>query len=718
DFGVTQPLGDSPTWYANVSGQLGVENAAVEGDIYATLSLPDPRFSAGLTDYSTVDLTALLNGLFQASHLPASPIPTVNCEGFQVNGTMNPKAFDLAASLKLSQTIDLGWFTLEEIGIALGYTGGGIKGSTVLFNAQMQITENYQLTLEAGLKDGGWLFEGSFNARQEHPLSLQDFLPSGIDIPSDFLNISITTASVSLNTGEETLSFALQGDMNVSFGDAGSVSGASIQVDISKNGKDYDWSVAVTGGIQLLKLDWDGDGDEKPLIDLKGQLKITNTPAVSIAFIADKTNGGNVISNIPILIPYQVSASGIEWSLMDFTFDSIALGKDSQTKDWYFNADFNLTFTRIIKQLAAILPKSGIDVALSIKGSAASITLKNDVLEIPIPDITIPQIPDTSAGPLELGAAELALANLSLTIDKNISVACDLKFFLPAKLNNIFGTDKQGNPKITLFYTYPDKDRSLDIHFTATASGPSITASIGDLPLHADFLKPTNDGKWEFVLGDDGEYLDIGFTLPVLGFDTAEGGFTADIEFSVLKDPAIPLGMLKALLDIGEMTSWSKLLPDKATIPYLNMPKFIVDGKLDVDAINKFFDGKLPQDILNALNSIKDQVDKLPTELLDYLNLELPKTLKLYLNVTGSGNVTIQFAADPGVQLLIPSFPSIMGLRLRSFSFGELFDGILFSTSIDADFDDFDIISLIAAALFSGNDSVEKYIGNPKNYHS
>lgn len=731
-FGVNNPLDNKNRFlYASMEGSISMPNSELTGEIYGKVSLPQPRFEVGLTEYSFINITGLLNRLFEQAQLPKLEIPVIECDELQISGGIKPIALNFNTSLQSEEGLDIGGlFKLKQLGFAFAYTEKGIKEGTVIMGAGLQVGKHYLVNLSGGLSEGNWVFKGSFKAEEGHPLSLKDFLPEGVEIPDDFLKVAIKGAEINLNLTKKSFSFILDGEVSVEFEGVGKVACKKLSVSVAKREKEdgLDWKVSSKGFIELLKIDWTGNGDDKPLIDLGGELILTNAPQPSISFKADADK--NVIKNIPVLIPYKVSEKGIEWSLMDFHFDSIKLGKD-QDKKWSFSADFTLKVTQIIKEISQFLPEDGFKTELKIGNKSASVKLKEGFFDIKIPKFVIPKVPNSDFGPFDIGAAQLSFKNLELKIEKRISASVDICFYLPENFNTLLGKKEDETPQWDLFYTYPSKEQYLGITLKAEISDkPGVSASLTNIPIKTNFLKPYKGetelegekDKWQLHLGKDGEFLDLVFTFPVFKLDMSKGGFECDVFFELKKSPAMPFGFAKQFLKNAGQKEIAEKLPDKVKIPLLkeDLPQIITnESKMDLNELNKFLGYSLPPKVIEELKPFEEIANRLPKAFIDYLKFEPITDLKLSIKVTPTGNVDVNFSSKSGLKMLFFTPPfRIQGIYLREFSFGALFGGALFSTSIDADFDDFDIVSLCLAAAFSDNPEVKKYIGDPREYHS
>ena len=175
-------------------------------------------------------------------------------------------------------------------------------------------------------------------------------------------------------------------------------------------------------------------------------------------------------------------------------------------------------------------------------------------------------------------------------------------------------------------------------------------------------------------------------------------------EASGLKSLSIPLTLIKNFLTnvVHTPKETVDLLPDKLRLADI---KVIDDkGNLKIDElINLLSIGiKLPDEVKKAMKAIAGPVNRLPGDLKEYFNSSIPDSFKIDINISTS-TIEIEAKVSEPVLMLYPSMngllPVLQGIHFSSFSLGMLFGGQMFKTKINAEFDQFDLISLAAGLL-------------------
>ncbi|MBL7729163.1 MAG: hypothetical protein JNM68_15820, partial [Dinghuibacter sp.] len=386
---------------------------------------------------------------------------------------------------------------------------------------------------------------------------------------------------------------------------------------------------------------------------------------------------------------------------------------------------------RTWKPIQDALPKEGIKMKFTGGSKGVTLLFEGKLFSLPIPDIKTPQLGNMP--PFHLGASLLELSNLELRLNKRFEISVELKYYLPARLNFIFGEKTPTEPRLKIFDTYdaarPD-GKYLGLKFYGRIGKEiEVGARISDIPVSLLEKDPNDPDYWIINLGsrkeDIGEYGKFRFKKPEFSFNSKAGGFKASGAFTILRDPAIPLQFLKNLLLIGGLKALADALPNKLPIPLTSFPQFFNNqGNLDVEGLTgwlkKQYNINLPAVFIEGLRRIATITDRLPAAFTRSLNFRFPDTLSLDISITPTGSVDIKLSASPNVKLLfiVPSaIPALAALELRSFSFGTLYAGSLFSMRVDADYHLFDVVNL-GASLLIKDPNWFKYTGNPKNYYT
>lgn len=720
-FSIKDPMGELNIT-AGIEGIANIHGiSAKEGELSASLYLSKSKdeiaisFSVELMDSSNINITEFINRLLP---YPIG-IPQVECTGLSISGSTSPMEFSFSSNLSSTIEISVLFATIKEFGLYFKYKSEEGKTSIlpedVHLYGSVNLFDNIDIHLCASLSKNGWRFEGAFRSTDTQTISISSLLP-GTDlylIPEEIAGIKIISGSIIMDTANKLLEISAEAETNISFGELGEVEGKLIKLHFESLDK---WELTAQGKIKLLK-----DEQDTYLIDIGGTLKICkDADKLEISYISDPDSG--YFREIPLLIPYKVENGNVELSSMNFQIVELKIKKD---KGWHFESDFKLSFTKLPDIIRKVLP-ANLEVLLSVDSGKkeAAMQLKDNLFDIIIPSLKLPAVGDLPA--LEIGEARLMFNNMKLVLNSNMAeVEIEIKYYLPSKLNDIFGVDQQGSPKIVIFDTYGHGNKYLGVDFYGKSESGKLDIGfrINELPIA--FVKSETEDKrdyWAVSLGPDTQpdkYGSIWLEKPVFELNTDKGGFKASGGFIIKKDPAIPLDLLKRLLEYANLKDAADLLPQELPIPFSNPPKFIVDGKLNVKLIEDFFLGSLPQLMIDALEEIASLVDKLPEAFLDYMNVEIPKELHFKIYITADGGIDISLSAKPnGIKMLLitPPSPFITGIRLREFSFGEILSGQLFKLRIDADIDSFDILTLAASVI--SDEKSQYYIGNPKNYRS
>ncbi len=726
-FAISDPLGSKEV-KAEIDGIAKIERTSSNSDLMVKLSAlqTDLEFSIELGRNSSINITELLKSLIEYP-IPIET-PDIECSELYINGSTKPTKFTFNSTFKSDLTIPFLFVDIKELRLYFEYEKqkkeGSVSKETIHLSGKVSFFDKIDVFLLAEVNEKGWRFEGSFTTVADESLKITDFLPQEIKIPEEIVSIRVKSGKIIIDTGKKSLDIEVQTDSHISFGELGKLENKSFSLHFEElNENSYKWEIKSQGAIKLLEIE--DNGQKKPLIDIGGTLQIEGEKEqFKINFIADE--GSGVIRDIPILIPYTIEDGEIDWSSMEFQVSKLEIEKKS---GWHFGSDFKLKFTKIPDVIGNLLPEDGIEVRLSIDTTkGADIALKKDVLDIAIPSIKIPPVGDLPE--FDLGQARITFGDLKIALNnKFASVESGVKFYLPTRLNYLFGEDQSTKqPKIIIFDTYqpdhPKESNYLGMKFfgKVTASGDlDVGFTLNQIPIAA-ITSETDEQKreyWAINLGSkeqSAKYGSIWIEKPEFELDFKKGGFKGKGGFIIKKDPTIPLDLLKQLLIYANQEQAAKTLPEGITIPFTNPPQFIEDGKLNVPKINEFFGNNIPGSIIDILNQIASFVNKLPNSFLEYMDLRVPAELHFDITITPDGGIDVSLTSEPGLKMLFltPPSPLITGIVLRQFSFGEMFAGQLFKLRIDADIDIMDI-EMLAGSLIM-DESLYDYFGNPKEY--
>jgi carbon monoxide dehydrogenase subunit G len=471
----------------------------------------------------------------------------------------------------------------------------------------------------------------------------------------------------------------------------GQLSVAKLAVDLlqqteSKTESQSAWSVAATGAIALTDV-----------VDVNGTLtlakQIDNT--VSLVFQPDH-------ALVNIKLPPDKTAA------MDLSFGDVSIirqpSADRERKaDWRFEAAVDVSFSGWHPTVLHYLPST---IATKFNADRNGVQLIADRVVNPF-DFALPKI-EVGDASVELGNASIDVSDLFIQLGKEIAIAAQLGIGLPSKLNNLFGTNGDGTPKLEFFNTLNPSDRdhsvvkaelrigTAGIHVVPTSS---IIRAISLTNEQGQPLQPGDDPWW---LCDLKEFGAVKFKVPTFSYDTKSSSFAASGAFDTVRPLSLPMTLVKQLLSACKLQGAADALP--AGLPLKGVEIVDSQGNFKVDELFKVLGAlgtSLSSDVKDAIGLIGHQLDKLPDSFKQYLNIEIPQSFAFDIAVTPEGTVRFDASVkegDPAIKVLIPGLlgavPVLNGIQLRRLSFGELAGGSLFLLQVDATLDQFDLVTL------------------------
>ena len=386
-------------------------------------------------------------------------------------------------------------------------------------------------------------------------------------------------------------------------------------------------------------------------------------------------------------------------------------GTTGQEATWAFESSVAIAFQDLPKKIQALLPTK---TTAFFKADQQAVSLRVDRLLKRI-DLKIPDIQIDGNNNIQLGTVALDVSNLSVLFNtKKAELSADIGLGLPAGLNNIFGVDASGRPEVDLFRVYDPKAADVEetlVKLKLSIGTEGIRINPVSFPIKALTLIPQQDGTaWcNCEFGQSGEFGSIRFQMPEFSLDTKTSSFVAKGGFETIKPIQLPFTLLKSLLVANGLKDAAAILPNSLPLK----PVSILDDKNNfrVDELLKMFrDLKvpLPDEITSILEVIGSRANQLPDRFKDYLNIQIPDSFSFDIAVTPDGGARIDVRVlDPNkpIRLLIVGMNSVTGMpiftgvTLRSFSFGEILGGSLFTTEIDMDFDQYCLSTLASAIL-------------------
>ncbi len=429
-------------------------------------------------------------------------------------------------------------------------------------------------------------------------------------------------------------------------------------------------------------------------LDMAGQLTLAkqNDGTASLVFQPEAATAH-------LLLPPDQTAA------IDLTFGDLSIQRIAQAlhPEWQVEAAVTLGFRNWKPAVQKYLSDA---IQASFKADGQGVTITADRVLKPF-DYAIPDIEFSQNNRVALGNASIDVTDLKIHLGKEIDLAAQLGIGLPAKLNNLFGTNPDGSAAIEFFNTFDASDRENTVIKTELSIG---TAGIKIAPKSSiikavHLVEEAGETFWYCTLGNNGEFGEVKFKVPEFSYDTSNSSFKASGAFETVKPLALPLTPAKLLLSACKLQAAADALP--ASIP-LKEVKIVDDqGHFKLDTLMAELGdvgAKLPQEVKDGLSLIGDRLDHLPDSFKQYLNIEIPQSFAFNIAVTPEGTVSFEARVkegDPPIKLLSAGFlgaiPTLNGISLRSISFGELAGGSLFQLQVDATFDQFDLPTLVAS---------------------
>ena len=343
---------------------------------------------------------------------------------------------------------------------------------------------------------------------------------------------------------------------------------------------------------------------------------------------------------------------------------------------WQFDGGTTFRFAELSPRIQAALPAMTFDLTLT----SASMRF---IARNPPGGLSIPLPHTQGSKPKPLGAIGLKIEELTLEVSKTgLTFDTTVGVTLPSEINGVFGGRK-------VFVT----GKELGVRFIAglIEGQPGFSVDLLALPFTA--FQPGADGRVHWDLGGAGE---IDFTIPKIVCTT--GTFTVNV--SVHENPQrplqLPLVLIKHALGLRLPAAVVNEIPDY--LP-LRSPSLFTDpeaGKPSTLKAPEFIQRfHLTGEAADAAGKLATAMDRLPDRFKDYLRGQGPTGLDLNLSITPTGSVSLDLSLDAQpVKVLFPAGAEIIGIELKSISFGEVLGGALFELRLDASIDTFDILAL------------------------
>lgn len=523
----------------------------------------------------------------------------------------------------------------------------------------------------------------------------KDWSLSG-SVEAELLDTALTLVATYSQTAESrslNLSLAVSPELKlVDLDDAGHFSLSEVALELVKQRVTEPnqpagsaWKLSATGAIAVTDV-----------LDVQGKLTLFSQidGTAGLMFEPD-------VATVDLRLPPDQQAS------MHLEFGGISfvrqLDRDTQRSTFAFEAAVNLSFHGWHPTVHQYLPDT---IQTTFKADRQGVTLTADRVVQPF-DFVIPDIEIDADTRIALGAASIDVSDLMIRLGRTIEIGAAMGIGLPAQLNNLFGVKADGSPEIQLFNTFDASDRENTVvkaQLSISLAGIKIvpmTSIIRSVRL----VEENGETWWYCTLGDNGEFGEVKFKVPVFTYNTLNSGFMASGGFETIKPLSLPLTPIKRLLEVCKLQGAADALPK--SLPFKEVEIVDSQGNFQVDELIAALGSvgaNLPAETKDSLETIGDHLDELPDSFKQYLNIEIPQSFAFDLLVTPEGSVSFDARVkegDPPVKLLTPGllgpFPVLNGMQMKSLSFGTLAAGSLFSLQVDAIVDQFDLVTLAGA---------------------
>ncbi|MCP4117741.1 MAG: hypothetical protein GY737_20555 [Desulfobacteraceae bacterium] len=420
------------------------------------------------------------------------------------------------------------------------------------------------------------------------------------------------------------------------------------------------------------------------VFEVGGYLNIYKTPegADGLVFNPDKGDAEFDV-NLP-------SADGAGMSVNLFEIGFI---KESESAGWSFTGTTDIGFSGMPAVMGKLLPSKLHARLVAGKNNARISAVRiTDPFEIPLPDIN----------GKKLGNVTVQLTEVGVTIKPGIGMMLEAGIGLPAELNTFLGGSQ-------VFRVY-QKDNPLSltrIRFTILGSG--IEMQLMSSPFAGANSVMIKGESWVDI--DFGEYGEISIKMPTFIYDGVTQYFEAGGGIKIKRTLSLPLKLVKNLLDSAGLEGASELFPDKIPVKGVNLVD--ENGQLKTGELVHFLEqaGSLPGPFVDIIEGTGNLIDRFPSDLKHYFNLEVPESLEFRFGFSATGRITVGLlASEEPVRVLYPSMvqsyapmPGFVGMEIRKLNVGTIMSGSLFYSEVDAIMDQFDMFSLMISLMLPEN---------------
>ncbi|KAM3107662.1 hypothetical protein [Phormidesmis sp. 146-33] len=681
-------------WLDLRDGQLALQ--VIEGDIAGSISgsvrVGDSEISTALLvgkvggevvlqwTIAQLDISAIaatfLNGASMPPDLP-------NLAFKDIETTIQPKSRSFSFRASSAQALSFppsgNGFSITETSLAMSREDDQIECAIAIHGQNsLVIAEEFALN----------------EVQLEFKLAGQEWSISGA-VEAELFAQSLTLAAEYRQTQDERslklFAAATPAIKIVDLEDAGHFSLSQIGLELSKerptepSTAQSAWSLSASGAIQITDV-----------LDFEGTLTLFKQTDGTVGLMFEPDH-----ASVRLALPPT--------SLMDLEFGGVSIVRqpslDSTTTEFAFEAAVTLAFQGFHPTVHKYLPET---IQTTFTADRHRVTLTADRVLQPF-DFVIPPIEIDADNQIDLGVASLDVSDLVIRLGQAIELGAQLGVGLPANLNKLFGVNDDGTALVEFFNTFDPSDRDNTVVKAELSIG---TAGIQIMPTSSilkavQLVEENGETFWYCKLGNEGEFGEVKFKVPVFKYDLTRSSFMASGGFETIKPLVLPMTPMKHLLKACKLQGAADALPNSVPLKEIK----IVDdqGNFKVDELIAelgAIGANLPAEIKDSLTVIGDHLDELPDSFKQYLNIEIPQSFDFDLAVTPEGSVRFDARVkegDPPIKLMSPALmgvlPVLNCVQLRGISFGELAGGSLFLLQVDATLDQFDLVTLASSLL-------------------
>jgi|GEM_PF-3288611 len=496
------------------------------------------------------------------------------------------------------------------------------------------------------------------------------------------------------------------------------------------------WHVQADGALEINNIFDDGNN----LLAITGELSLQHDKEGSkLKFAPGSSASDGEAAKLCMPLPIYPDDASKNPSIQ-LALDQLVISSSKSAKEggnWKASCSSSVKMDNLPEALSKIINQDAIKITSELKLGSSGIELKvkDSVALVQFDYPVIEAIPEVG-----LGTGAFGLDELSFKVTKDdIAASGKIKVGLPSELNRLLGKTLCAGEDFELFTVFvPDQPDSSTIDLDV---GFGVKDGLTLVPSSSPFKFISIEEKRSSKEDDDGEkdtssqkkaksqnkYIyvelekvgaigEIELEVPKFSLDTSKGALTAKGGFEIVRDIEIPLTLINKLLERNHI---SVSLPE--TIPLRGLEFFDSEGEFQLQSVisefKKFTGLELSDEIKTLLQYVVESVfDRLPARLKPYLNLTYPKGFHFDVAVTPDGGCKVNLSGHGGrsgdgeddvvpIRVLIPSvsgiLPVLVGIELKSFSFGELLSGLFLYVEADMNLDQFDLLSIIIATIVS-----------------